>query len=482
MKAALILVGFWVGWTLSGLGGSADNSSTPEDSLGAQRPLSAATDAAAPVPAPLAGIEEVRFTNVHCVCGPHGASSDEWGCVPVVENAVADVHPKINVTFECFFDPSKYQQGELERVVHVFNACRARSYFPHSPHVFLFRLAGESRSYQSTCGDLRTAKTVADGHGPRGVRDEIVFLIVRWNNWVPFHNLFDHGLFQVWMGWLTVKKFVEESLGKSLLPNPGAHIVDDLSGWWTDPKPAVHELWLRLLQPSYFLWQLPLRSCSSYYVVGDLRASTSGYMKHRHNFPSRALLSYLRNMSLITNERLVAQYGDVPFSDKTPLMVEDRPVTNSFDAEQRSRGIQPHLRNELLAALEPVVGPHVVRRFYAELPLKVQYHYIRSSKVILTSEGSFMAFLFLSRPNTTWICVYNHTRPPREWMYSNWHAPGAVAFDWIRVVFYVIDHGNREPMRVLVERFFAPDKPFVPGVFYLGNISEVGTRIESHSH
>jgi hypothetical protein len=420
------------------------------------------------------------FTDVHCVCGPAGVSQEELGCVPVVENAVADIHPKVNVTFECFFAPDKDPDAELRRLRSAFESCRARSYFPISQHVFLFA-PGPQRPVHEICAELQTSKGVADNTDESGMRHEVSFLIVRWNNWVPFHNLFDHGLFQVWMGWFTVKKYIEERLGKRVLDQPGAHIVDDLSGWFTDPKPAVHTLWLQLLNPAYFLWQRQMRTCSAFHVVGDLRASTSGYMRHGHDFPSPALLGYLREMGAVINRNMISVYGDVHDRDvsSTPILVEDRPVTNSFDAEQRSRGIQPHLRRELLDVLVPAVGPSVVRQFSDRVPMGTQFLHIRSSRVILTSEGSFMAFMMLSRPNTTWICVYNHTRPRGEWMYSNWHAPGAMAFNWMRVIFYVIDHGNREPAQSIVDRFFSPGQPFVPGVFYVGNISAVGKRIEA---
>jgi hypothetical protein len=406
-------------------------------------------------------------TKVHCVCGPAGVPSNEYGCIPVVANAVAQVQPKKVVTFFSFSDPSSdgsplaASKQEVNRLHHEFTECRRKSYFPISPLYFEFQSANVAEH------------TNPANVGSASIVDEIVFLMVRWNGWVPFHNLFDHGLFQVWMGWLTVSDYAKKELGLTgLASSPGVHIVDDLVNWIPNPLPAIHELWLIVLKPLYFYWQKKELTAKRLYVVGDLPLSTSGYNKMRHDFNSPQILEYLRNMSLIIQEGLLSRYGDAPVNNEAPVFLEDRPVTNTFDAELRTRGVQPHLRAEFQQTLEPIVGKMVTRKPEWWIPMKEQFHWIRQSKVIITGEGSFMAFMHLSAPGTTWICVYNHTRPPDFWMYTNWHAPGALAFTWMRVVFYMIDNGIRAPMTEVAEFFRAP---FKPGVYYLG-ADETGHR------
>ena len=412
-----------------------------------------------------------KYTHVHCVCGPQGVSAAEHGCVPVVENALITVEPRVRVTFTAFFRPNVSLADQEEREIEIlkkqFADCRARSYFPTASTTFVFATNSRKEkadNYYQACERVQAP-----------VYHEVLFLIVRWGGWTPFHNLFDHGLFQVWMGWLTVKKFVEDlaKVAKSrsdlLLTTPAIHVVQCMMGF-QPPFPPIHELWLRVLKPRVFQWMEETSHCSAFAVVGDLPASTSGNHRHLdHLFVSPGLQYYLRYMASLTTMALIDAYGDRPFSELTPVMYDNREVLNGFDHDQRSRGLQPQLKKEFESVLDRLVGKGVSRTMSAEISLKDQFHWIRSSRVIVGGEGALFAFMFLSRPNTTWICVYNHTRPPKSFKFTNFHAPAAHALSWIRVIFYMIDHGMRVPVDEALTRFFPTPASFTSGVYYVGS-------------
>jgi hypothetical protein len=72
----------------------------------------------------------------------------------------------------------------------------------------------------------------------------------------------------------------------------------------------------------------------------------------------------------------------------------------------------------------------------------------------------------LARPGTTWIVVYNHTRPRGEWRHSAFHARLAEGLPGVRMLIYmVVAHGRRAPVGPLAA---ADVSPFEPGVRFFG--------------
>jgi hypothetical protein len=244
------------------------------------------------------------------------------------------------------------------------------------------------------------------------------------------------------------------------------------------PFPPVHDIWLEVLQPRVFHWMEKRSHCSRLAVVGDLPASTSGNHRHMdHLFVSNSLQEYVRNFSALAVSRLVTKFGDVEANQETPVMFDSREPTTTFDHDQRTRGLQPALKFEFLASLAGLVGKSVTRPMGHNYPLKTQFHWIRESSVIVGGEGALFAFMFLSKPNTTWICVYNHTRPAKSFKFTNFHAPMAHALRSIRVIFYMVDHGDRAPVDETVKKFFGHGSVFKPGVYYVGPVDRFGHRV-----
>ena len=293
--------------------------------------------------------------------------------------------------------------------------------------------------------------------------------------------------------------------------------------WETEFLPgsraAVHEWWWTALEPNDgFVFLEPGRRCRRYHVLTMPKNTVSGRGKIRSDGLSAPMQAHVREFfDTGVLQPLLAKYGDVEPDTAMPIFISNRQPSAEFNKhEERSRGVQYYLRDELVRALWPLlvdnktllaktnrtaVNRRELRRASAlppmdtmalvvgmdtGTPMQHQLHALRRASLVICSEGAFHTLAPLSRPGTTWVVVYNHTRqhdlqhPWGAWKYTNFHAPMSRAFPWVRSVFYMVDNGRRDAIvdpatgdvlpDATIRAFFDGRKgpPFQGGVYFVG--------------
>ena len=574
---------------------------TQESSTAA--PTSLVTDAPTttvqPSPAPTAP-RVFPFSDFQCICGPPGVNHHpqlrEWGCNLLFINTLADVRTEgidyyLHLTAPDGKGPSGQgtPQDALMAIEKRFQKCRDLNWRPGKRFDISFKLCdpetlpGAPKAMKDVCyirsaaEAERCAPTLPEAQIAGRPGAPLLWLQQRWGGFTPYHNMFDHGVYQTWLGLGMIRQFIAanglpplaEVVNRTTLANttrpfnngeyadyvvrgmklpvlpeaealapyldpyyldwgeesmdgvgPGRgyealasglsalnmNIVMDLMYGDAPRNPKsrepIHQAWEAVLRPQRFDWYEKGMMYAPYVALNMMTCTPQDGYARDINTKSRQILWYIRLFASAVQTSLLRRYGETPTGGQVPghVFIEKRKIAD-FDRDSRARGIQPHLQAQLIKGLgrevpwlkraaaerkslsadqqltfpkawslgETTTSDGLLiteRQLSKEIPYKHQWYWIRSARVILAGEGAFISFMQLSAPNTTWICIFNHTKPPNEAKMSIFHAQLAPAYDYIRLIFYVIDNGVADPVSDLWP--LVAKEPFEPGVFFVG--------------
>jgi hypothetical protein len=183
---------------------------------------------------------------------------------------------------------------------------------------------------------------------------------------------------------------------------------------------------------------------------------------HKNTKHSWPLLQAVINT---TNQRLEAKYGPPP----APLddVIFDERKTSEYGEFRRSRGIHPELLEQLHHMVTIDLGrPWVKMTFSDRMTLEEQFNTVRRHRLFIVGEGAVTVNMMFSRPNTTWVVVYNHTRTRGEWTHASFHALQALSWPHVRLVLFTV---WRSHVPLMSDLLAVLQRPWQPGVTFLGS-------------
>ena len=527
-----------------------------------------------------AGSQEMAFSEFHCVCGPPMGNPGprEYGCQPLWTNVFTNVRPDGGDRGIDFYlhlqgpdgngPKGQTPSGALGDMKNRFKECQQAMWYPEVEFELNFHILDRTLNQSDTwcftpsSGSSRCASTLQEAQaGRKGA--PLLWLQQRWGGFVPYHNMFDHGLFQTWLGLGMIRQYIEKNnlpplaedvnpdadkyfsesgplkgydqwrirnkhiditpemraLTKYLSPSylKGAdaetgdwntrisrvtsclsvNIVMDLMFGRSPQNPKrrhpIHTIWESVVKTQRFEWYHEGRIFSPYVTLNLMETTPQDAFSLTVNTKSDQMLWYVRLFSNVIKTEMTRMFGP---HDPVPghVFIENRPVSG-FIPDGRARGIQPHTKAALIAGLQNEVpwlqregkkrDPESIKglkwignrgdtngvlitdmEMNNRISLRKQWHIFQSARVFMAGEGSFISFQQFSNVNTTWICILNHTRSYNESNPSMWHSQMNPAYDFVKLIFYVIDNGIVPPLSELWP--IVAEEPFRPGVYFVG--------------
>jgi hypothetical protein len=260
--------------------------------------------------------------------------------------------------------------------------------------------------------------------------DDFLWLMARWGMDNQYHGLFEQGLFQTWVTYQDLVK--AQVIPQHLLRSSRVPFV------------VVKDMFYKGYQPFQDLWPVVLPVRRVFRVPPALSGSTPTSAYPFVACPSKLVFSHydwhpydmivrwnaldgkyrekLGEFALDVRDKMRRRFGAVKLNESFPVLFDNR-TRGTYETYFRARGIEPALKKELDDLLTELVGPSTTKLFSASMSLEEQWRILQSKKVVVAGEGAFFAWSMFAAENATWICVSNHTRPPKfDIRVSNWHA------------------------------------------------------------
>jgi hypothetical protein len=415
------------------------------------------------------------FTTFHCLCGPPDLPEHKKSCTPLFRHAVTDAEPGKRLLYYLFTKSREAFVAMVDR----FHDC-AQFQDPHQ-RVFFWPRDGKFQVLFAK-PTPRIAKTCPHRHKPApAVTDELPrsidleWHVGRWFGLSLYHLLYDRGGFQMW---LQRHLFREMAIQYRLLHPDGevrltVNNINDVEAMHTERYLKGHtlihpvqELYNRFGRVDDYRWHQPGVRCAPWQGLGYLYISPMTYDVDWVSATNASAPWIARAVTDLHRSMAQAYPVEAALVARTDEAMIDLRGTSDFDNQQRARGIQPQTRELLAATIQHSTGMALEPfRLHEGMTLREQYAILQTHQIVVCGEGAVTGLQLLSRPNTTWIMVYNHSRPANDWRHSNFHAGVTQGIPWIRLIIFVIVNGTAGDVNVL--RSMLQD-PFVPGVHYIG--------------
>ena len=286
----------------------------------------------------------------------------------------------------------------------------------------------------------------------------------------PYHNvMFPTGAYQFYV----TQTKMSEYLSKKGLP-PFVRITD----WPTSIEPLTHTLsyarpiiTTKFLEYAITVGRVPGAiklldrnvSATAYHSVGlHVADGIHGFDEGMVANLRPAYVEEFKKFRAHLIERSLAEYGDVPFNETSPVLYNPRQVSCETNSERRNRvRFIPRLAAEDMGAtlLSTTNGSVVTAdEFVAPMSEYGRYfHSVRSRRVLFGAEGAFFVWMLVSKPETVWV-VYFRASHDAVKRYGFFGVFTRMVPD-LKMVVYRVVNGVSPPLEQLERAVIEPFKP-----------------------